>query len=140
MTDAYDFQRFLDAQAPIYPAAIEALRTGAIAPAWAAILFPPLSLPDIDAGGFAISSVDEADAFLDHPLLGGRYRGAVAAIETRADVDAADVFGPNGVDTLHSSLTVFSLATAEPVVRAMLGTWFGGLRHDPTIAALGDDW
>jgi len=141
MEDSYGLVRFERAQADIYDLAVEALWSGSLPAEWAERIFPPmaLSLP-VSRQEFALGSIDQAEAYLEHPVLGNRYREAVTILETHGDRSALDVFGPSGAETVHSSLTLFALATTEPIVRAMLTVWFGGLRHEETIKALGDTW
>jgi len=141
MEDIYDLERFVRAQAEIYDRAIEALWTGRLPAEWAERIFPPMALSvPAPAEGFALGSIDQAEAYLEHPVLGNRYREAVTILETLADRSAVDIFGPTGAETVHSSLTLFALATTEPIVRAMLTVWFGGLREEKTMRALGDTW
>jgi uncharacterized protein (DUF1810 family) len=140
MEDSYDLERFVRAQADIYDLAVEALWSGGLRAEWVAPIFPPMALAPAWPHEIALGSIDQAEAYLEHPVLGTRYREAVTILETHSDCTALDVFGGVGAETVHSSLTLFALATTEPIVRAMLTVWFGGLRHEKTIQALGDAW
>jgi uncharacterized protein (DUF1810 family) len=140
MEDSYDLERFVYAQTDIYDLALAALWRGTLPAEWVGRIFPPMATnPPVSEHEFALGSIDQAEAYLEHPVLGSRYREAAAILETHPDCTAQDVFGA-GADAVHSSLTLFALATSEPVVRAMLSVWFSGLRHERTMAALGDDW
>jgi uncharacterized protein (DUF1810 family) len=141
MGDDYGLERFERAQAGIYHFAIAALRSGRLPAEWTSRIFPPMAmLSSAQEDELALGSIDQAEAYLEHLPLGGRYREAVTVLETLSDCTAIDVFGVEGADIVHSSLTLFALATTEPVVRAMLTIWFGGLRHERTITVLGSDW
>lgn len=140
MEDDYDLARFERAQTGIYHLAVAGLQSGSLRSGWAARIFPPMLLPPLWQHEFALGSIDQAEAYLEHPVLGSRYREVVTILETLSDCTALDIFGAEGAETVHSSLTLFALATTEPIMRAMLTVWFGGLRHEKTMIALGDDW
>src|SRR3546814_15498425 len=59
---------------------------------------------------FAIHSVKEAQAYLDHPILGPRYLECVTALQDLNTSDADAVFGEIDAKKLRSSLTLFELA------------------------------
>jgi uncharacterized protein (DUF1810 family) len=73
---------------------------------------------------YAIESLDEAKAYLTHPLLGLRYRECVSALQELPNRDAEEVFGPVDALKLRSSLTLFALASGERLVEAALSEWF----------------
>ena len=113
--DPFDLQRFVDAQEPIYGTVIEELTAGRKRSHWMWFIFPQLrglgSSPT--AVRFAISSVDEARAYLDHELLGARLRecaGLVARIEGRS---AEEIFGWPDDMKLRSSMTLFARASDD---------------------------
>ena len=137
--DPFDLQRFVDAQEPIYGTVIEELTAGRKRSHWMWFIFPQLrglgSSPT--AVRFAISSVDEARAYLDHELLGARLRecaGLVARIEGRS---AEEIFGWPDDMKLRSSMTLFAHAAdvnAEFV--AVLEKFYGGEEDPATLARL----
>ena len=137
--DPFDLQRFVDAQEPIYGTVIEELTAGRKRSHWMWFVFPQLrglgSSPT--AVRFAISSIDEARAYLDHELLGARLRecaGLVARIEGRS---AEQVFGWPDDMKLRSSMTLFAHAAddnAEFV--AVLEKFYGGEEDPATLARL----
>jgi len=137
--DPFDLQRFVDAQEPIYGTVIEELTAGRKRSHWMWFIFPQLrglgSSPT--AVRFAIWSVDEARAYLDHELLGARLRecaGLVARIEGRS---AEEIFGWPDDMKLRSSMTLFAHAAddnAEFV--AVLEKFYGGEEDPATLARL----
>ena len=137
--DPFDLQRFVDAQEPIYGTVIEELTAGRKRSHWMWFIFPQLrglgSSPT--AVRFAISSVDEARAYLDHELLGARLRecaGLVARIEGRS---AEEILGWPDDMKLRSSMTLFAHAAddnAEFV--AVLEKFYGGEEDPATLARL----
>ena len=80
---------------------------------------------------YAIASLDEARAYLAHPVLGERLRTCAGVVATSDAPSAEHIFG--GIDTqkLRSSMTLFARAAPdEPVFQAVLDHYFNG-HHDP---------
>lgn len=125
--DDYRLQRFIDAQAPIYDDAIRSLRARMLDPKWMAFIFPRFvnCYHDSSTEMFAIRSLDEARAYLAHPLLGPRMRESLAALEWLYDLNPEEVLSQTDRQNLHSSLTLFAEATSETLMRNMLALWFG---------------
>ena len=71
MTDPFDLQRFLDAQAPIYARVVAELRRGQKQSHWMWFVFPQLAGLGHSAMAqrFAIASREEAVAYLGHGVL-----------------------------------------------------------------------
>jgi uncharacterized protein (DUF1810 family) len=138
MTDEYRLQRFIDAQRGVYEAAVHAIRNGILDAAWMAFVFPRFvnCYHDRTTSPFAIASLDEARAYLAHPLLGGRLRESLAALDWMWNVDVDAVLTDRDKKNLHSSLTLFAEATNEPLMRRMLSIWFGCRADEVTMAQL----
>jgi len=85
---------------------------------------------------YAITSLDEASAYLSHPLLGGRYRQCIGALEGLPDLSARAVFGDTGASHLHASLTLFSEASDEFLLESIFYAWFDSLLDEDTANAL----
>jgi uncharacterized protein (DUF1810 family) len=86
---------------------------------------------------FAIRSLAEAKAYLEHPLLGARLRECVAAINTHAGLDAAQMLGEIDARKFHSCLTLFAQADdSEPVFAEALQRFFAGRPDTATLAIL----
>ena len=76
MNDTYNLQRFIDAQNPIYEQVCSELRQGCKTGHWMWFIFPQIrGLGHSQmASRFAISSLEEARAYLNDPILGSRFR------------------------------------------------------------------
>ena len=87
---------------------------------------------------YAIASLDEATAYVDHPVLGPRLRDAAsAALATPHDLTAVDIFGEIDAVKLRSSVTLFGRAAPnEPVFAEVLERFFGGTPDRATLALL----
>jgi uncharacterized protein (DUF1810 family) len=138
MTDDYQLQRFIDAQSSIYDGAIAQLRQRVLDPEWMAFVFPRFvnCYHDPSTEMFAIGSLDEARAYLAHPLLGSRMRESLAALAWMHDIRPEEVLSQLDRQNLHSSLTLFGEATSESLMREMLAVWFGCRADETTMVQL----
>jgi uncharacterized protein (DUF1810 family) len=138
MTDEYNLHRFVEAQRDVYEEAVQAIRQRVLDPAWMAFVFPRFvnCYHDSATSAFAIASLDEARAYLADPLLGGRLRQSLGALEWMWDLDVDAVLSDRDKKNLHSSLTLFAEATNEPLMRQMLSIWFGCRADEITMVQL----
>jgi uncharacterized protein (DUF1810 family) len=138
MADEYDLQRFVDAQSGIYDDALAMLRGGEMCTQWMSILFPRFvgCYHDDGSRSFAIGSLDEARAFLAHPLLGNRLRECLEALQWLYGRPPEDLLKEQDLKNLHSSLTLFAEASAESHLRSMLSIWFGCRAEELTMSQL----
>jgi uncharacterized protein (DUF1810 family) len=87
---------------------------------------------------YAIGSLDEAQAYLAHPVLGTRLRECAHLVLAIPDRSAEEVLGPVDAMKLRSSATLFNLAKSdEPVFAALLDRCFGGVADARTEAIIG---
>lgn len=132
---AYDLERFIAAQGGVYEAVLRELRRGHKTSHWIWFIFPQLAGLGRSSMSqrFGIESLDEARAYLDHPLLGARLRECarlVLAIERRT---AEEIFGSTDAMKVRSSMTLFHRAAPdEPVFALVLGHFYGGVADDVT--------
>ncbi|WP_374394926.1 DUF1810 domain-containing protein [Sphingopyxis sp.] len=131
-------ERFVDAQAQIYPRALEEIRRGAKRSHWMWYIFPQIAGLGRSAMAqrYAITDLAEARAYFEHPLLGARYLECVTALQDLTGSDPASVFGETDAAKLRSSLTLFEAAAPKPIVGAAIDRWFGGLRDEKTLKRL----
>jgi uncharacterized protein (DUF1810 family) len=137
MEDPYDLERFVSAQAArgSYQHAVEELRRGRKTSHWMWFVFPQIAgLGQSPTSKlYAISSLAEARAFLDHPQLGPRLRQCAEILTAHQDRTAEQIFG--GVDAmkLRSCMTLFMHAAPEkPVFRQVIEQFFGGVPDPAT--------
>ena len=136
--DPFELQRFVDAQAGT-PRFVDELRAGRKTSHWMWFVFPQIAGLGHSAMSkrFALSSLDEARAYLAHPVLGARLRECVALVSAHRDRDAVAIFGDIDAMKLHSSLTLFARAAPEePLVAAALQRFFGGAMDGATESKL----
>jgi uncharacterized protein (DUF1810 family) len=138
--DGFRLQRFVDAQAPIYATVLAELHAGAKRTHWMWFVFPQIAGLGLSptAQLYAISSLDEARAYLAHPVLGPRLREATAAVNAVAGRTAHDIFGSPDDLKFRSSMTLFAAAAPqEPAFQAALDRYFGGQPDPRTLELLG---
>lgn len=136
MNDEYELDRFVAAQAETYDDALDILRRGAMCTPYMDFIFPRLAQADADRNEYAISSLDEAAAYLALPLLGNRYRECVETLFRLVDSSAEAVFGAVDAQKLQASLTLFAEATNEVLLRSVLMTWYDSRVDEATIVRL----
>ena len=139
MSDPFDLERFVDAQAPVLGDVLAELRAGRKRSHWMWFVFPQLrglgSSPLADR--YAISSLDEARAYLAHPVLGPRLRDCTRLIIDANASSIGDMLGYPDDLKFRSSMTLFSRAAADnEVFRTALERYFGGADDPMTIARL----
>ena len=128
MSDPFDLDRFVRAQSDAHAIALAEICRGEKRSHWMWYIFPQLAGLGHSAMAkrYAIGSIEEARAYLAHPLLGPRLRRCVAALQDLTEANAERVFGPVDAAKLRSSLTMFSEAGGGALFAAALGRWFGG--------------
>ena len=142
MNDAFHLDRFVRAQDAhgTYRAALAELAAGRKASHWMWFVFPQLaglgSSPT--ARAYAIGSIEEAQAYLAHPVLGPRLRESAAAALGAPAPSAEALLGGIDAQKLRSSMTLFLRAVpAEPVFRRVLDRWYEGAADPATDRLLG---
>jgi len=142
MTDSFNLQRFIDAQNPVFETVTAELAAGKKRTHWMWFVFPQIQGlgRSETARLYAISSVDEARAYLDHAVLGDRLRvltGLVNGLEGRS---VEQVLGYPDDLKFHSSMTLFAHSARDknPFEEA-LNKYFGGEPDQATVERLSGD-
>jgi uncharacterized protein (DUF1810 family) len=137
MTDRFNLQRFVEAQAPVYEQVCRELRAGRKESHWMWFVFPQIAGLGQSAMSirFAIASLDEAKAYLADPVLGPRLKEcAKLALEAEART-AREIFGPVDEMKFRSSMTLFvGAAPDEDVFRRCLDKYFRDGADPATLA------
>ena len=138
MPDPLD--RFLVGQRDTYGGALAELRAGRKTGHWIWFVFPQLAgLGRSELSRYyAITSLDEARAYLAHPVLGARLRESAAALLATNGRSAADTLGSIDAMKVRSSMTLFHRAAPDdPVFAEVLARFYGGVPDPSTDALLG---
>ncbi|KPW86605.1 Uncharacterized protein ALO92_04433 [Pseudomonas congelans] len=139
MKDAYNLQRFVDAQQPLFQQVLTELDAGQKRSHWMWFVFPQIQgLGRSDtARHYAITDLAEARAYLQHPVLGPRLEQCAGIIAPQVERSARQIFSSPDDMKLHSSMTLFSIAAPErPLFQQVLDTFFGGEQDAMTVRLL----
>jgi len=138
MTDPFDLQRFLDAQAPIYPRVVDELRRGQKQTHWMWFVFPQLAGLGHSAMAqrFAIGSREEAVAYLGHGVLGPRLRECTALVTAVEGRTAREILGSPDDLKFQSSMTLFGAVSSDPEFSAAIAKFYGGKPDQRTLDLL----
>ncbi len=139
MQDPYNLERFVAAQAPVYETVLAELRAGRKRTHWMWFIFPQLAGLGRSAMAqkYAIASLDEAAAYLAHPVLGARLRECCDIVSGLNGLSANQIFSEPDDMKFRSSMTLFAhAAPAEPLFTQCLEKYFGGVTDGATLALL----
>ena len=131
-----DLERFVAAQDPIYERVVAELRAGRKRTHWMWFVFPQIAGLGRSPASvrYALASLDEARAYLDHPVLGARLRECTQIVADHSGLTAFDIFG--GIDALklHSSMTLFAHADPDdPLFKTVLDRYFDAQADPNTL-------
>ncbi len=128
----------MEAQNNVYPMALRELQEGQKRSHWMWYIFPQLKHlgRSYNSKFYGLSGIEEATAYLAHPMLGQRLREVSMAILNLPTDDAFEVFG--GIDShkLRSSMTLFDIVSPEDVFARVLNKYFNGRKDNRTIAII----
>jgi uncharacterized protein (DUF1810 family) len=138
-SDPFDLQRFVDAQARVYRQVVDELRAGRKRSHWIWFIFPQIaglgSSPT--AARYAISSLDEARAYLRHELLGPRLRECAQLVNAVQGRSIGEIFGSPDDLKVRSSMTLFAHATEDNQdFVELLERYYGGEEDRLTLERL----
>jgi uncharacterized protein (DUF1810 family) len=134
----YDLNRFVDAQAADYPRALSELRAGEKRSHWMWYIFPQIAGLGHSpmSRRYAINSVGEARAYLNHPVLGPRVRESFRAVMGIVGRSAHEIFGSPDDLKLRSSATLFDSVSTGDIFEQVIEKYFGGERDEETLRLL----
>ena len=136
--DAYNLQRFVDAQQSVFDSVLAELKQGRKRGHWIWFIFPQLKGLGHSANSefFGIASLQEAAAYLEHPVLGPRLIECTQLINAAQGRSAEDIFGQIDAMKFRSSMTLFAKATPDnEVFLDALTKYFAG-ESDPLTVAI----
>ena len=132
-------ERFVTAQAQIYPRVMAELKAGCKQSHWMWFIFPQIAGlgHSTMAQMYAVASLDEARAYLAHPLLGARLRECCQAVMTVEGKTAHEIFGSPDDVKFRSCLTLFAQAAPnETLFTDLLDKYFDGEADELTLQKL----
>lgn len=129
MNDPHDLQRFVDAQYPVYERVCSELRNGRKESHWMWFIFPQLRGLGHSrmATVYGISSREEAEAYLTHPVLGTRLKECTGLVNLVEGRSIGEIFGSPDDLKYRSSMSLFATVRPEDqVFKDALEKYFGG--------------
>jgi uncharacterized protein (DUF1810 family) len=138
--DAFNLERFVTAQAPVFETVLAELRAGRKRTHWIWFIFPQLAGLGRSsmARFYGIGSLEEARAYLAHPVLGPRLDQCTRIVLESEGPSLHAIFGSPDDLKFRSSMTLFSLAADDPddVFRYALDRWCDGQPDEQTLALI----
>lgn len=136
----YNLQRFLDAQEKVHTVALSEIKQGRKKSHWMWFIFPQIKGLGFSETSqlYAIENIQEAEAFLKHPILGSRLINISNELLRLASNNATGIFGSPDDKKLQSSMTLFSLLPdADLVFTSVLQKFFNGMKDKNTLKIVG---
>jgi uncharacterized protein (DUF1810 family) len=138
-SDPFDLQRFVDAQARVYPSVLGELRAGRKRSHWIWFVFPQIAGlgSSSTAAHYAVSSIDEARAYLRHEVLGPRLHECTQLVNAVRGRSSGEIFGSPDDLKVRSSMTLFARATDDNAdFVELLARYYDGEEDALTLARL----
>ena len=129
MQDHFSLDRFVKAQAEVFSDVLEELRAGSKRSHWIWFIFPQMKGLGYSAQAafYGIGSLEEAAAYLRHPLLGARLTQCTELVNQVEDRSIREIMGSPDDMKFRSSMTLFAQAAEDNAVfRKALKKYFGG--------------
>ncbi|QZZ37449.1 DUF1810 domain-containing protein [Nitratireductor kimnyeongensis] len=141
MRDPFNLQRFTEAQEGVFETALRELRSGRKQTHWMWFVFPQLRGlgRSRNATYYGISSLEEARAYLKHPVLGPRLQEATTVVLKASGQSLAAILGRPDDQKFRSCMTLFALVSrkGEDLFSSALARWCGGTMDDATLRLAG---
>ncbi len=139
MSDAHDLSRFVEAQERVYERVTGELGNGRKTSHWIWYIFPQIAGLGFSGMSrkYSIASLDEAKAYLDHPLLGSRLEECVNLVLKTEGRSAKRILGHTDAMKLRSCLTLFAVVDPDNAVfQDTLEKYFDGEPDELTLEIL----
>lgn len=128
-------ERLIEAQERDWQTALTEIKNGRKQTHWIWYVFPQL----VGLGRscysnlYGIRDLNEAEAYLNHPILGRRLRDITSELLKHSDLAASDIFGELDAMKVKSCMTLFDIVSPNDVFARVLDTFYGGKRCEYTL-------
>jgi uncharacterized protein (DUF1810 family) len=138
VSDSFDLQRFLDAQAAVYRQAVEELSRGQKRTHWMWFIFPQIAGLGFSAMAqrFAIGSRAEPGAYLEHDLLGPRLVECTGLVLVASEKTITDILGSPDDMKFRSCMTLFDAVSKQEIFAEAIAAFYPDGRDRATLALL----
>ena len=133
-----DLERFVQAQELMYLMALDEVRNGRKRGHWIWYIFPQLKGLGMSENSqyYGINGIEEARAYLQHPVLGARLREITTAFLELVGKNAQEVFGHLDAMKVCSCMTLFNEVSDDDLFRKVLDCYYNGVADDRTLEML----
>ena len=139
MSESFNLERFIDAQEADYERALSEINNGKKQSHWMWYIFPQMkALGKSEIANFyGIIDLEEAENYLNHPVLGKHLIEISEAVFNLEEKSATEIFGCPDTMKLKSSMTLFSsVKNSNPIFSRVLEKYFGGKSDEITLELL----
>jgi uncharacterized protein (DUF1810 family) len=138
VSDSFDLQRFVDAQAAIYPRVVEELSRGRKQSHWMWFIFPQMAGLGFSAIAqrFAIGSRAEAVAYLEHELLGPRLIECTRLVMAASEKPVSDILGSPDDMKFRSCVTLFDAVSKQEIFAEAIAAFYPDGKDRATLEIL----
>ena len=135
----HSLERFVDAQERMYNMALTEVKSGKKLSHWIWYIFPQLKGLGKSNNSiyYGIDDIEEAKAYLQHPILGARLREITSVFLGLTGKNAQDVFGYLDAMKVRSCMTLFNEVADDDLFRKVLERYYSGLADERTLTILG---
>jgi uncharacterized protein (DUF1810 family) len=136
--DSFDLQRFVEAQATVYPQVIEELSRGRKRTHWMWFVFPQIAGLGFSAMAqrFAIGSRAEAAAYLEHDLLGPRLVECTRLVMAASENSITDILGSPDDMKFRSCMTLFDAISRQEIFAEAIAAFYPDGKDRATLEIL----
>ena len=133
--DKYNLARFLKEQDYYFERALQEVQDGFKRTHWIWFIFPQLAIlgHSRNAKYYGISGYDEAEAYLNHPVLGERLRKITNALLSHREMAATDIFGELDAMKVRSCMTLFDAVSPDDIFEQVLEVFYDGTYDRKTL-------
>lgn len=133
--DSFCLVRFVKVQEQMYDIALKEIEDGQKHSHWMWYIFPQLAVlgSSPNAKYYGLSGYDEAEAYLNHPLLGYRLREITQALLQHNGLSAEEIFGHLDAIKLKSCMTLFAEVSPKDIFDEVLKVFFNGTSDKNTL-------
>lgn len=135
LEDKFNLERFVIAQENNYERALQEIQDGQKCSDWIWYIFPQLAALGYgwNAKYYGISGYDEAEAYLNHPILGERLRTITNTLLTHHDLSCHDIFEPVDANKVRSCMTLFDAVSPDDIFQQVLDVFYDGYYDKRTL-------
>lgn len=135
----FDLNRFIEAQKDSYEIALVELRAGHKKSHWIWYIFPQQATLGVSANSkyYGMSSLEEAQAYIAHSILGSRYLECIEALMEHRDRPIVEIMGTNlDAMKLLSSLTLMSSVCDKKILREAICKFYSDASYQEALRLL----